>query len=586
MVWLSLGGALPPRVRAAVRIPTAAQATEAAQDREAFRTARAVAEPRERLDALLAFAQEFPESALRPRATALALETALGSLPGQTGPMQQIQQIHQLAAQQIADAPQGLERWIEEARVADELASAPPAGVDLPDALRWAQAALGALTPESFRRETAATQRRYHLPPLNAREMHRDYVRNRVIFLAALANVRLREAKPEQAEPLLGEAYAMDPLSSEVNELRGQLALSRHEDREALESLERAEATGALPAPWYAQMLRLYAENGGSGGRAGLEDQLDALYARLYPNLYTLPPRRVPAGGHTALLELFTGAGCEPCVAPDLAVESLLRSYGRADLAVLEYDENIPRPDPLTSPASETRAAVYRVGDTPEAFLDGVSLPVAGSNRGDVENVVVGFAEELEDMAAQPSPLRLTLQMTAGGGIVAAHGTVGLEGLKGLERRKGLEAPSPAGAALPGRPTVHVALVQDHMRYSGENGVRFHRMVVRALAPETPVHLPAPGDERSRSTQDNASTQAVEVRFNLQALDGSLRAYLDGYEQANERYGQVRFLTKDLPLDPAQLRVVMWVQDAVTHHIFQAASAVLQTASANAGDGR
>ena len=574
---------MPPRVRAAVRVSTAAQATEPAQDREAFRTARAVAEPRERLDALLAFAQEFPESALRPRATALALETALGSLPEQTGPMQQIQRIqriHELAAQQIADAPQGLERWIEEARVADALASAPPAGVDLPDALRWAQAALGALTPESYRRETAATQRRYHLPPLNAREMHRDYVRNRVIFLAALANVRLREAKPEQAEPLLGEAYAMDPLSSEVNELRGQLALSRHEDRGALESLERAEVTGALPAPWYAQMLRLYAENGGSGGRAGLEDQLDALYARLYPNLYTLPQRGVPAGGHTALLELFTGAGCEPCVAPDLAVESLLRSYRPSDLAVLEYDENIPRPDPLTTPASEGRAAVYRVGDTPEAFLDGVSLPVAGSNRGDVENVVVGFADELENVAAQPSPLRLTLQMTAGDGIVAAHGTVALEGTqgrKGTDGRKGLEATLPAGAALLGHTTVHVALVQDHMRYSGENGVRFHRMVVRALAPETPLHLSALGD--GRSTQDNAATQAVEVRFDLKVLDGSLRAYLDGYEQANDRYGQVRFLTKDLPLDPAQLRVVMWVQDAATHQ-------VLQTAFADAGDDR
>lgn len=542
-----------------------AVAAQEAEDRAAFRAARATADPAERLAALLQFSESYPESALRPRATELALDTALRRVSAETEEGKQgqgVQLIHTLAAQEIADAPEGLERWIEEARVADALAAAPPAGADLPDAHRWAEAALSALTEESFRRETAAAQRRYGLPPLTPREVHRDFLRNRVLFLTAMADVDLRQGKREVAEPLLDAAYRLDPLASEVNLLRGQTELAGHEDAAALESLERARVAGAVPEPWQAEMLRLYTKSGGTGDAAGLEGQLDTLYARLYPAGFTLPPRSVPAGGHTALLELFTGAGCEPCVAPDLAVESLLTSYRRRDLAVLEYDENIPRPDPLTNPASEARAAEYRVGNTPQAFLDGEELPVAGSNRGDVENVVVGFADELENEAAQPSPLRLTVGATSSAGVVAVYGEVSLATKAG------------SAASLPGRPVVHVALVQDHIRYSGENGVRFHRMVVRALSPETTLHLSA-----AAATPSGTPGQTVEARFDLGKVQGELNAYLNAYERGNDRFGQVQFVTKDLPLDPAQLGVVVWVQDAATHAVLQSAYAAVPAAS-------
>ncbi len=498
----------------------------------------------QRIEALQRFTEDYPESALRPRATELALETELRSFPERT------EAIHRWATQQIAEAPAGLERWIEEARVADALASAQPNGADLPDARHWAQEALGAMTPEGFRRETAAVQRRYKLPPLTAREVRRDFLQNRVMFLAAMAKVELREGKPEAAEPLLGEAYRLDPVSSEVNELRGELALTRHQDGPALEAFERAEATGALPDRWRAEMQRLYEGGGGTGGKAGLEEQIDAVYRRLFPAVFTLPPRKLPTGGHTVLLELFTGSGCLPCVASDLAVESLLTTYGRRDLAVLEYDEHIPRPDPLTNPASEARAAGYRVGTTPEAFLDGQPLPVAGSTRGDAENVVVGFADELEDEAAQPSPLRLDLRAAATGGAIRAQVTV-LPAVEG-------------GMPLPAKLVAQVALVEDHVRYSGENGVRFHRMVVRALGPETRLQLPAGSPPAG---------QAVEARFDVQSLQQGLRTYLDAYERENDRFGEVRFLTKDLPFDAAQLGVVAWVQDPATHQILQAAYA-------------
>lgn len=534
-----------------------------AEDREAFRAARATVDPEERLRRLHKFTADYPESALRAKATELALEVALRNFPGRT------EEVHSLAAQEIADAPTGLPRILEQARVADALASAEPAGADLPAAQGWAQTALAALTEERFRREMAAAQRRYRLPPLSATEVHRNFERERVLCLAALANVDLREGQLTAAAPLLAEAFRLEPLSGEVNLLNGELALARdgdgHGKGAALEAFERAAATGALPALWRAQALRLYESgneaSGGGSGEAGLERRVDALYAKLFPAVFTLPPRALPAGGHTVLLELFTGSGCDPCVAPDLAVESLLTTYGRHDVAVLVYDENIPRPDPLTTPASETRAMVYRVGSTPEAFLDGLSLPVVGSARADAENVAVGFAAALEDEAAQPSPLRLALKGAQNDGAIVAHATLSL-------------APGISSTSLPERLVVHLALVQDGIRYSGENGIRFHRMVVRAMGPDTALRLTG-GPVGNGAEGADAIGQTFDASFNLRAVGGMLRSYLDAYEHGNDRFGEVHFRTKDLPLDPAQLGLVMWVQDSATHAVLQSAFAAV-----------
>lgn len=511
-----------------------------ARDQAAFRAARAVSDPGQRVAALKAFMGEFPESGLAAKANALALETELAAFPERT------EEIHALAAAEVSGAAAGLERWIEEAHVADMLANAGTNGADLADAKVWAGQAVAALTEESFRRETAASQAKYKLPPLTPKQVHRDFVGYRAAFLAALANVELRLGQTAAAAPLLEEAFRLEPLSGEVNSLRGQMALARQQDAEALTDFERAEAAGGLSERWRGEMLRLY-EARNPDGEPGLERKVDAVYEGMYPPVFTLKPRALPAGGHTVLLELFTGSGCEPCVAPDLAVESLLRTYSRQDLVVLEWDENVPRPDPLTNWSSEARAYEYGVGQTPEAFLDGAPLPVAGASREDAENVVIGFADELEDRAAEPTGVRISLsaQRNAGGKITAtATVTTGRV----------------AGVAV-GRTELHFALVQDHIRYSGENGIRFHRMVVRAM------------ESGERVGPAQGSTSVTEATFDLTALAKQLRAYLDAYEKGNEVYGEVRFLTKDIPIDPAQLAVVAWVENPVTHEVLQTAYA-------------
>jgi hypothetical protein len=519
-----------------------------AEDQTAFAAARAVTDPEQRVKALMRFAADFPDSALAPRASELALDTDLANFPGRT------EEIHALASEQIAAAPEGLERWQAESQMADALASAGEAGADLTDAKIWARQSLAALTEASFRREMTASEARYQLGRLTPRQVHADFVKNRAAFLAAAANVALRTALVEEAARMLQEAYVLDPLSGEVNSLRGQLALQRGQTGEALVDFERAEAAGELQGRWRDEMFRLHAASVGKAvaagtgpqGEAELESQVDAVYAQMYPAPFALPQRKLPAGGHTVLLELFTGAGCDACVAPDLAMDSLLGTYGRQDLVVLEYDENVPRPDPLSNPGSVSRAIVYGVGDTPEAFLDGDSLPVPGAGRDDVENVVIGFADAIESRAAQAPGVQLALAAQQVGGHITA--TLQVNGAKGA------------------RTEVHFALVQDHMRYSGESGVRFHRMVERAVERGS-TERAGKGDEAT------ATGTSMVADFDLRALAVGLRAFLDTYELHNDRYGQVHFVTKDFPLDPAQLAVVAWVENVRTHEVLQSAFA-------------
>ena len=50
------------------------------------------------------------------------------------------------------------------------------------------------------------------------------------------------------------------------------------------------------------------------------------------------------------LAEVFTGAGCPPCVGADLAFDAAMERYSPKDVAVVMYHEHVPRPDPMTNP--------------------------------------------------------------------------------------------------------------------------------------------------------------------------------------------------------------------------------------------
>ena len=524
-----------------------ARAQQGTAEESAFEAARAQTDPEARVQALQRFLANFPSGSRQTAAKQSLLDTYLADFPEQTD------KIHAIASSQVLAAPPGFDRWTEEARLARLLADAGEKGVDLQDARVWAQDAVTSLSEESYRREMASAQLRYKLPRLPAKQMHTEFLAYRASFLATLASFDIRQNNLGAAAPLLGEAYRLQPLSGEVNALNGELALAQGNRAAALLSFERADAMGHLAPFLRKREVELYAELE-HGDEDALETRVDTVYRTLYPPLFSLPKRVVAPGGHTALLELFTGSGCLPCAGPDLALDSLLGSYTRQDLVVLAFDEHIPRPDPLTAIASVTRAAMYDVASTPEAFLDGQPVDVLGASRTDVENIVIGFAEAIEDWAAVPSGLKLGL-------------SVSTDGRRAIEAHPLLTpvAVSPSAPVTTGdvslrrlaQAVLYVALVQDNIRYSGENGVRFHRMVVRAV------------QQFRAAAYLSTSRSSAGVTFDPVARDQEQVTYLTAYETTNDRFGAFHFATTHLPMQGGELAVVAWVQDPVSKRVLQ-----------------
>ena len=114
--------------------------SSSADDQAAFRQARAITEPAARVEALQRFIAQHPGGTLAHRAADLELQTLLRSFPERTAA------IHTLAAAAVQSAAPGLDRWSEEARQADGLASAGTTGADLSDAKIWARDAVGQMT--------------------------------------------------------------------------------------------------------------------------------------------------------------------------------------------------------------------------------------------------------------------------------------------------------------------------------------------------------------------------------------------------------------------------------------------------------
>ncbi len=530
-------------------VPLRSAATQSASlEGTAYTAALAQTSPTARVSSLEHFLSDFPRGTRRTAAQEQLFETYLTAFP------EQVEHIHAIASTQLQATSPGLDRWMEEAHLADLLADVGEHGTDLADAETWAQDAVRSLTEPAYAQQLHRMRTLYGLPALTLRERHLQFGADRARALAALANVRLRQARLAIAAPLLSEAAHLDARSSEIYRLQGELALAQGQKAQALSEFIHASALGILPPAWNGQQLQLFRELE-HGDAEALQLRIDAVYRTIHPPLFHLPARQLPGSGHPALLELFTGSDCAPCAGPDLALDSLLGTYSRADLIALEYDEHIPRPDPLATPASVAQAAFYSVGSTPAAFLDGQALQILGGSREDVGNIVVGFADQVESVASLPSGLHLSL--------AARWANPGeLRVTTALAQQSPSNAAAAAGTGNTSlqalqRAVLNIALVEDDLRYPGQNGVRFHRMVVRALQ-QTPAMVALVG----------AAHPSV-ITFQPAALEAAQGAYLRDYEAHNDRFGAFHFRATDIPLRLDHLAIVAWVQDPTTKHVLQ-----------------
>lgn len=480
-------------------------------DQKAYDDARRTKDPQKKIEALEKVITDFPESFYRSQARLEILDALLKSFPDQKD------RIH-LAVEKIIEPSQGniTFRGSNYRTVATKLLNA---GIFL----EWAEelAKKGAVVYED---ETAKELRT-----------------GRAFNLDTLGRIYLKQGNTKEARKLLRQALANDPEVTTAIIGLAEIAEKSGDHKAALEYYSSAAVKSTLKKPDRQQMEIAYRATH-HDSLAGLEEMLDAKYRKLNASQsfahYQATAKR---SNRTALAELFTGSGCGPCVAADLGFDGLLERYNRQELVVLVYHLHIPLPDPMTNPATVERGKYYAVPGTPTPVVDGFRLPSSGGSR----DMTKGFYDRVNPKVETEleAPANAELKLTAA-----------LEG----ERIKASVTVDKVTAASPDL-KLQIALTEDELRYTGENGIRFHPMVVRSLA----------GKDSQGFVVASAGPTNIEWTFDLKAMSDQLKKYLDSYEQQGHRGDTFTFSEKKFQLDPNNLSLVAFVQDMKTKSVLQ-----------------
>jgi hypothetical protein len=242
-----------------------------------------------------------------------------------------------------------------------------------------------------------------------------------------------------------------------------------------------------------------------------------------------------------AVLELFTGAQCPPCVAADLAFDGLLKTYKPSDVALIQYHVHIPGPDPLTNSDTEARWKHYqgafpgKVGGVPTAVINGKTPRVGGGARQGAGMTYNTYRDMLEPILETPAGCGLTARAVRNGDRIDIEANVADLNEPGTDKK------------------LRLVLVEEVVHYGGGNKIRMHHHVVRAM----------PGGTDGKAIMEK-NTQ-VKATVELPELRKTLTSYLDNFVANKGPFPrQIR------PMEMHDLRVIALVQDDQTHEILQA----------------
>jgi len=269
-----------------------------------------------------------------------------------------------------------------------------------------------------------------------------------------------------------------------------------------------------------------------------LEKKIDEEYEKKVPPF--APGKyagRKDGGNRIAVVELFTGAQCPPCVAADVGFDGLNKAFSPNDLVLIQYHMHIPGPDPLTNADSVRRWDYYneRTGNklrgTPSILVNGKVGSGGGGGMADAKAAFESFKEMVEPILDEKTEIRVTGKATLQGDLISA--TAEIAGLK-----EGNDA------------KVRFLLVERTVRYVGGNGLRFHHQVMRGFV---------------GSAEGYAAKGTVAATVKVSAVRDTLTKYLENYE-ANES----PFPYPERALTLESLRAIALVQNDKTGEILGA----------------
>lgn len=272
--------------------------------------------------------------------------------------------------------------------------------------------------------------------------------------------------------------------------------------------------------------------------KAGKADESKEVLARRDKLPYLISKKyagRTAKAGQTALVELFTGAQCPPCVAADLAFDALEQTYRPSEVVLLQYHVHIPGPDPLANPDTESRLTYYDGQGTPEFLINGKPGPSGGGGFDLAQARYDSYFETISKVLEQPARAAIKLSATQKGNRIEISADVSdLTETEGDVR-------------------LRLALVEEAVSYTGGNKLPKHHCVVRTFA----------GDPAGFALK--AKTTSKTATIDLEELRKKLTEYLDKTDK------ETPFPNKDRPLELKRLRVVAFVQNNKTKEVYQAA---------------
>jgi hypothetical protein len=352
----------------------------------------------------------------------------------------------------------------------------------------------------------------------------------------------------KHAEPY-GRAYAGVTLAQVADTLGAQAGLAPVAVA-AVESTAKV-LTDADPAGVQAAVLGAYQSALTKAGKAAeakavsarlekLEAAVDAEYRAAVPPFKpaAFAGRKDKAANRVAVMELFTGAQCPPCVAADVAFDALLKAYKPTDLVLIQYHMHIPGPDPLTNPDAIARWDYYRkefpdgIRGTPSTLFNGKPEAGGGGGMANAESKFRQYAGIIDPLLEKATEVKVAGKATRAGDKIDI--AVEVANGDGEDMR------------------LRLLVVEEDVKYVGGNGLRFHHQVVRAM----------PGGADGVAVAGKAFRHAAAA--DLGEVRQGLTKYLDGYAATRP------FPKPDRPMEMAAVRVIALVQNDKTKEIVQA----------------
>jgi hypothetical protein len=248
---------------------------------------------------------------------------------------------------------------------------------------------------------------------------------------------------------------------------------------------------------------------------------------------------RKAKGDRVAVVEIFSANEAVQAAAFDYARDAILKAFKPTDVIVLNYHMNIQGGlDVFSNKGSQDRVEFYQSG-----VSQGVLAYVNGKRAVRLQKETAASAskaifdslkEKLDEELEKPSGAKIALTVTAG-----EKGFVGKATIADLEK---------AGEQT----FLRFAVVEERIRYSASNGVRYHHNVVRAIPGGKGISL------KQKTAEHTVTVNANEIREGLtKFLDEASR-------DAESPRG-------DRPLALKNLKLVAFIQHDSTGDILNAA---------------